>query len=200
MSWAEAELDGIQKGKGIYKNQYVIPCEICGSDVIRTQYSRKRNYICDYCKGSIKKKEKIALEHIGGVGTPAEKRFSKAVASVKKQAKNFKEYEKAITLAKTRTEKYGSVPEAMVVIELLKNKHRIIPQQKVGKYKVDFALPDIKMVIEVDGEVFHRNNRNDEREATIQLSLGLDWKIVHIPAELIAEDIIKLEEAINISR
>lgn len=197
MSYIEAMQDGIQLGTGVLSRQYMIPCEICGEKIARTQYSRKRNYICKYCNGAIKKKEEILLNHLDGAETIAEKRINKALDNIAKQVENITEYEKAFKLAMTRAEKYGSVPEAMVAIELLKNNYKIIPQQKVGKYRVDFALPDIKTVIEVDGDIFHRNNRNGDREGTIQLSLGLDWKIVHIPAELISKDIRKLDKLIE---
>lgn len=190
--------DGIQFFGGHGRFTYIIPCELCGGDVKRTQYSRTRNYICNYCKGLIKKKEKIVLDHIENVETKAERRFNKAVANIEKQVKNFQAYEKAINIAKTRAEKYGSIPEAMVAIELLKNKHKIIPQQKIGKYRVDFALPDIKMVVEVDGIIFHRRTeRKEDREYAIQLALGFDWKIIHIPAELAAKRITMLEKAIQ---
>lgn len=181
----------------INRGYFMIPCEVCGSEIKNKQYSRTRKYVCDCCKKAIKKREKIALERLEDIITPNEKRFNVAVENIKKQVKDFGKYEKAIGIAKSRLERYGSIPEAMVAIELIKNHHRIIPQQKVGKYKVDFALPDIKKVIEVDGELYHRNNHNSDREGTIQLSLGFDWKILHIPAELIAKDITKLQRAIN---
>jgi very-short-patch-repair endonuclease len=198
--YKEALEDGIQYvGVEFGRGHFLIPCEICGRNIIKTQYSRKRNYLCDYCKGVTKKKEKIYLEHLVGIETPNEKRFRKAAENIKSQVRNFKDYDKAIETAKTRAEKYGSVPEAMVAIELLKNKYRIIPQQKIGKYRVDFALPDQKKVIEVDGEIYHKNNRNCDREATIQFTLGVSWKIIHIPAELISNDITKLVKILNIS-
>jgi very-short-patch-repair endonuclease len=200
MGYLEALEDGIefvQQKNGWY---YLIPCELCGVKIKGWQYGRKRTYLCKYCRDAINKKEKILLDHIAGIETPAEKRFCKAVENIEKQVKHFEKYEKAIKMAKGRAEKYASIPEAMVAIELLKNKHRVIPQQRVGKYRVDFVLPDEKKAIEVDGELYHRNKRNDGREGIIQLTLGLDWKIIHIPAELIAKDIRKLEKAINITK
>jgi very-short-patch-repair endonuclease len=62
---------------------------------------------------------------------------------------------------------------------------------------VDFYLPDQKIVVEVDGSLYHQKPR-DNREATIQLSLGLDARIVHIPAELIAKDIHKLGRCLKL--
>lgn len=80
----------------------------------------------------------------------------------------------------------------MVAIELIKNGYSIIPQQKIGKYKVDFLIPKEKIVVEVDGELYHKNDFKKNREAEIQIILGFDWKIIHIPAEKIRKDIKKL--------
>ena len=43
----------------------------------------------------------------------------------------------------------------------------------------------------------YHSQANNKREATIQLSLGLDWKIIHIPAELIEKNIKKLKTIIR---
>ena len=48
-------------------------------------------------------------------------------------------------------------------------------------------------MVEVDGEIFHAKERNENREATIQISLGFDWKIIHIPAEKIRKNISKTD-------
>ena len=52
-------------------------------------------------------------------------------------------------------------------------------------------------MIEVDGALFHQKPSKDDREAKIQLSLGVQWRILHIPAELIAKDIKKLKACID---
>ena len=179
---------------------YFMPCEMCGEEVAKRQLRRNSRTLCNYCKRMLKKKDEVKEKEapVPEAETKAEKRFNKAVGNIEKQVKNFSEYEEAIRLANTRAELYGSTPEAMVAIELIRLKYTVIPQQKVGRYKVDFVLPDVKLAIEVDGEVFHKNNKSPEREATVQLSLGLDWKIVHIPAEMIEKDIQKLETILKL--
>lgn len=209
MSKLEAKYDGIEsyydanigmrgrKGAEVYK----IPCEKCGFIIHKTQYNRKRTYLCDYCKCLIKEKEKALfseeLNKLEGVKTNKEKSFDKAINNIRKQVKDFTKYEKPIRIAQTRCQKYGSIPEAMVAIELLKLGYSIVPQQVVTKYKVDFAIPSKKLVIEVDGKLFHKDVYSGDREAIIQLALGLDWKILHIPAELIAENITKLKSILD---
>lgn len=194
MGYCEAIEDGIKhlrdSGGWYY---YSIPCELCGKEVRNGQYSRTRRYLCDYCKKMVTKKEKIAAELLNGVETTREQRFDKAIVNIRNQVKDISEYDNAIRIAKTRAERYGSVPEAMVAIELLKQGYKIIPQQSVGKYRVDFAIPSLKLVIEVDGALYHKPTSKSKREGAIQIMLGFDWKIAHVPAELIAKDIKKLE-------
>lgn len=201
MSLSEAIEDNISFQRNcLYGTaEYHIPCEICGRIIRRTQYSRKRTYVCDYCKGLIQKKKRASIpKELENVETKKEKQFNRAVEEIKSQVADFEKYENAIKIAKTRAELYGSIPEAMVAIELLKLKYKIIPQQKIKNYKVDFAIPSQKIVIEVDGEIYHKDRYKGDREAIIQLSLGMDWKIIHIPAELIRNDITKLKDAISI--
>lgn len=199
-----AEMDGIEWYKKRSYSQtrtfYKVKCEVCKREMESGIYDRKRHFICDYCKLKIKKKEeqkKIDYSEIMGIQTRREKQFEKAIDNIKKQVADFHKYEKAIEIARTREEMYGSIPEAMVAIELLRIGYRIIPQQKVKKYKVDFAIPKEKIVIEVDGSVYHKDSYKGDREAIIQLALGLDWKIIHIPAEYIAKDIQKVEQIIK---
>lgn len=185
-------------GVEVEDGHYYIPCEICGRKIRRTQFSLKRTYVCDYCKGLIKEKQKASIpEELLNVKTKHEIRFDNAVEEIKQQVKNFDAYSRAINIARTACESFGSIPEAMVAIELLRLKHKIIPQQKIGKYRVDFALPNVKRIIEVDGGTFHRGT-DGEREAFIQLRLGYAWKIIHVPAELIRNDIQKLSQVLKL--
>lgn len=193
MGFREAVEDGIRTEQK-QRMVYYIPCENCKQEVRRTSYSRKLNYLCDYCKGIVKRKQKVQFDT--NIKTKAEIRFDKAIKEIEKQVDKFDEYKKSIEIARKRLEKYGSVPEAMVAIELIRLGYSIIPQQKIDKYKVDFLLPKEKIIIEVDGCVFH-SEKNLEREAIIQMTVGLEWKIIHIPAEKIRNNIRKLIKVIE---
>lgn len=171
---------------------YHIICESCGNEYIKRRYNSNDEHLCDKCRyirnKKIKAKESIDLS---GIQTKNEIKFDRAIAEMRKQVKWNPKYDRCAEIAKKRVESYGSIPEMMVAIQLLYLGYRIIPQQKIGRYRVDFLIEDIKTVIEIDGQVFHSKPKND-REATIQFSLGLDWNIIHIPAELIRNDIEKL--------
>lgn len=201
MGKREADVDGIEyyydptsfsrghAGATIFK----IPCAKCGQIVFKKTYSRNHTYICDTCKlGEKKKQLELVNEWLDTIETKSDRRFESAIDRVLSQVHDGFDYDEAIRLARQRAELYGSIPEAMVAIELLYLGYKIIPQQKIGKYHVDFAIPYQKLIVEVDGALYHKNQYGGNREASIQLSLGMDWLIIHVPAELIANDIKKL--------
>jgi len=179
--------------------QYLIPCERCGNKIKRTQFSTKRTYICDTCKGYINKKYNAklkALEELKDIRTTAEKRFDDAIELITLQD-DISQYQSAIECAEQCNELYGSMPEAVLAIVLIKNGYQIIPQQKIGTYKVDFAIPKCKAIIEVDGRPYHSNKAKQlQRDAAINYAIGLDWNIIHIDSEKV-KDINKITSFIN---
>ncbi len=201
MSYSDSIIDGVErvfdpkfKARGKIGNfVYKIPCQKCGNVFTKQVYRKDVYNLCDFCKNEVNKKIKLLeIPNIDSVKTKTEIRFGKAVDEIKNQVKDFSNYEKAIQVAEQRKDKYGSVPEAMVAIELIKLGYKIIPQQKINRYKPDFVIPKEKIVIEVDGETFH-SKENLEREMVLQMSLGYDWIIIHIPAEKIKKDIKKVK-------
>lgn len=197
MSKADAVRDGIEIVNDRYGRYYKIPCSQCGETYTSRQYTGNRIYLCPTCREINKKKriahvDQLALS-IPDAETKEEKRYRKAVEEIEKQAGSLAGYERAVEICRKATCKYGSMPEAMLAIELVRNGYRIIPQQKVDRYHVDFALPNEKLVLEVDGSIYHADAQKElEREACINYKLGFDWRFVHIPAEAISKDVRKV--------
>ena len=183
MGIREADIDGIEhyydpnEGKSGRRGTeiFVVPCSFCGAKILRKTYGRNAKYICDACrigqkedkKVEQKKRDAFVNQLYETITTKEEQRFNKAVDAIAKQVRNFDSYEKDIEIARRGQFKYGSVPEAMTAIYLPKN----------------------KMVIEVDGSLYHQDMFKGDREATIQFSLGLDVKIIHVPAEAVSKNI-----------
>lgn len=204
MGRIEAELDGIEmyydpkRGYHGHRGAYVykVPCSVCGELTETVTYGRSKKYVCAKCKcRRVQHKQEVERAWFEVIEEKGERRYNKALDEIQRQVKNFEPYRRAAETARKAQDKYGSVPEAMVAVELLRLGFPFIPQQKIGRYRVDFYVPKIGMVIEVDGEVFHR--KRTDRDATIQFAIGLDKKILHIPAELIARDIRKLKPLIE---
>ena len=194
MSRADALRDGIKYDDNGYRLLYYVPCQNCGKIHGRRKYTGKEIYLCPTCLELKHAKQRAEVEALAlsmpDAETKEEKRYRSAVEAIEKQAGSLKGYEKAVDICRKATYKYGSIPEAMLAIELIRKGYRIIPQQKVGKYRVDFALPNEKLIIEVDGSIYHTNKQKElEREASINYAIGLDWHFIHIPAESISKDV-----------
>ena len=197
MSRAEAIRDGIRFEDKYHHIVYYVPCQNCGKIHGRRAYSGRGVYLCPDCLALRKLKRKAEVEQLAlsipDAETKEEKRYRKAVEAIEKQCGSLKGYEESIEVCRKATFKYGSVPEAMLAIELVRRGYRIIPQQKVGKYHVDFALPNEKLIIEVDGSIYHTNKQKElEREGSINFAIGLDWHFIHLPAESISKDVRKV--------
>ena len=197
-----AERDGIEvKRVKLHNgefNRYMVPCPKCGRVVARGRYDTEKVYLCDYCKKAQTAKQKVIFEDAyANIRSPKEQQFDKAVDLLRTKCKGF-DLDRHIEVAEKRCESYGSVPEAMTAIMLLYYGYQIIPQQKVGSIRVDFCLPKQKIVIEVDGSIYHSNKEKEQqRDIQIQATLGFEWEVIHLPAELVKQNPKKINSAIK---
>ena len=180
---------------------FELHCQRCGRTVLKHCYTRGKEVVCPYCKKEERAKKR-KFESVIDERTANEKRFDDGVDELRKQLGKLDEkYRKAIAIAKTRLYDYGSIPEVMMAIALLANGFRILPQWKVGKYRVDFAVHPINVIVEVDGKPFHSDQYESEyRDAKINLILKGEWKIVHIPSSIVAKDVNRAVRIVKNSR
>lgn len=194
MGYKEAMEDGI-KAVGSY---YLIPCSVCKTKQIKcASYSRKRTYTCDMCKAIAKGKSdpvKAANKAL---------KFHDAVSRIELVVGDLTEYREAMEKVQRTLDHagwYRSTEEIMAAIELLKNGVKTIHQQKIGRYSVDFVLPEYKVLLEIDGKPFHNNHTLEKegiRDGQILLSVGVGWEIIRIDTDKINKDIRKLLPSIE---
>lgn len=93
---------------------------------------------------------------------------------------------------------FDSSYEVLAAIILVHNKIRVKMQYPIDKFRVDFLLPDEKVVLEIDGE-FHRYQKHYDkvRDMKIKRILGDDWKIVRIHTGMLDKDVGILIDALN---
>ena len=193
MGYYEALEDGIE----ISGDCYIVYCRVCGKRLRRVCYKRELNYTCEECKEITKNTEKPEKT------IEKEIKFRNAVSRIELMVKDVKKYQKAIeTVHKTidHVGWYQSTEEIMAAIELTQKGVKAIHQQKVGKYKVDFLLPEYKVVLEIDGKMFHNEHTRAKegiRDGNILLNLGFDWEIIRIDTDKINKNIKKLVPAIE---
>ena len=173
---------------------YEVTCAICGElfENISFNSEHVENYICKTCKNNQHAIKDAYLY------SKKEQKLEAAIERMEKMVKLKPYYIKAINIVNKNLHNKGwfaSTEEIMTAVELLKNNVKAIHQQKINQYRVDFALPDHKIILEIDGP-HHKASREGTRDGDIILSMGLDWHIVRISTEKINKSIKQLLPAI----
>ena len=81
-------------------------------------------------------------------------------------------------------QKLDSTEEYIALIILLHNRVHTICQYKILNYVVDFCLPEMKVILEVDGDR-HSKVRDAKRDLEILGEIGADWTIIRFPTKYI---------------
>lgn len=173
-------------------------CLECGKKVTVTLHMKNKIY-CDRCKAELKRLEQEAKE-IDDI-IKYEIRFNQGVELLETKVNHIEKYQKAIALAKTKVRRYGSANEVLAAIVMMHFGYKVLAQQKIGKYRADFLLPDQKLIVEIDGKPFHSDKKKEiERDNAMTLTMGLGWKVLHIPTDLLRKKPLALNDAIKENR
>lgn len=112
----------------------------------------------------------------------------KACRLLEAQNTNMYEYKEAIDVVtnfvEENADKIDSSYEALAAIVLVQNRIYSKMQYKVGPYQVDFLLPDLMVVLEIDGDRHkHRKSYDNKRDKFIKSELGPHWEIIRIDTD-----------------
>lgn len=187
-------------------------CWICGKTATTTrpvfdgfcyiepELSEYRRCYCDKCLKELEKKE--TEERKLYIKLKKREMFRKAVNLLEKQDTNMYEYREAIEVVRDfledNVDKFDSSYEVLTAIILVQNRIYAKMQYKVGPYQVDFLLPDLMVVLEIDGERHkHRKDYDSVRDKAIKKELGPHWNIIRIDTDNLDKNAKKIPEAIN---
>ena len=155
-------------------------CEKCLEDLMKTEADERKQFI------KLRKREMLR----------------KACTILENQNTNMYEYKEAIGVVEDfvadNVDKIDSAYEALAAMVLVQNRIYAKMQFKVGKYQVDFLLPDLLVVLEIDGEYHkHRKKYDSVRDKYIKSALGEHWEIIRITTDNLDKDAKKIPEAID---
>ena len=128
--------------------------------------------------------------------------FERAVKILERQQLDIYEYKEAIETVQefltNNPDKFDSADEIAAAIILLDNEIPMKIQHKVDEYHVDFCLPTLKIVLEIDGYL-HASSlaKDNERDIKVRKALGASWEVVRIKTEYIEQNAEMLVEAIK---
>lgn len=96
-------------------------------------------------------------------------------------------------------DKFESSAEMIAAMMLVASGMRATSQYKIGRYRVDFYIPDLRIVLEIDGERHQgakAEMKDSRRDQSIRAALGEEWEVIRVPVEVLEENPEKLLEAI----
>ncbi|WP_146009208.1 DUF559 domain-containing protein [Beduinella massiliensis] len=201
MGYEDAKRDGVKIVKKQRGSYYYPRCSICGEEMLVMRYTSGTKYTCKACKANnaLRDSERRILDTF----EIKERRMDNAIQRIAKVAR-IENYETAISDVHKRIHtplSYESTEEIMVAIELEQKHIKYRHQVKFGsRYRADFVLPDMKVVLEVDGEIYHgeeKRTKENLRDNLIAISLGAEWEVVRIPASLINKNVTRLVSAVS---
>ena len=151
-------------------------------------------YICNVCNEKIN-----ILNQITKVDKAQEKMSKSTKRYLGKEYDYKKERDSVVMKMINKELVFKSSEEICFALQLERENIRYFSNYKIGKYSVDFFLPDMKKIIEIDGELYHKNKNKDFiRERSIMLMAGEDYEIVRIQTSSIPNYITNdLKEIIN---
>ena len=189
-----------------------VKCWICGSpDVVvrltvkdgsfvEAQHQERWRCYCKECKKKTDAEYDVLKEEY--VRLKKEVMFENAIETLEGQSINIYDYKEAIDAVhdyiRSNPDKFDSSYEVIAAIILIHNKVQCKPQAAIGRYRVDFMLPDEYVILEIDGER-HKNNkyRDSERDRAIKEELGEFWEIIRIDTDLLKTNAKELVRAIR---
>ena len=155
-------------------------CDECFKKEMAKQSERKQKYVI--------LKKQLMLE--------------RAIRSLERQDVPIYHYRELIMdfekLVEEEPERFDSSEEMLAMLILADNGISVKPQYKVGRYKVDFLIPSLKVALEIDGDRHASKLYEDnKRDVLVRQVLGQEWEVVRISTEYIDANAEKLVEAIR---
>lgn len=155
---------------------------------------------CEECYEKVKEQEEHDLKEY--IRLKKKMMYNRALNILEKQSVRMYNYKDAIEVVEEHItehpDKYDSAYEVIAAIILVHNRIVSKMQYKVGRYQVDFLLPELGVALEIDGDRHkYKKDHDRERDRYIKNQLGCGWDIVRINTDYLDEKATKLIDAIN---
>jgi len=200
MGYSDAIADNVPINKGYDGfRRYQPPCHICGTPVNCWNYVHGTKYTCTECRLIL-----ASLAHMRKCEFSVGKQTKKLKQAVKRisHVTDINPYTEAISYVQENLNNPGwfqSTEEMMVALELFRRKVVAQHQVRVFDYRVDFYVPEMKVVLEIDGSIYHGKDveqREHTRDELISEKLGCE--VIRITTDNINKNVTKLLPAISV--
>lgn len=165
-------------------------CWLCGRKH-EIKHTPNERVFCDDCIKQHRATHKTIVSEYAKL--KIEIMYETALRIIEKAGVHMHKYKEPaeIVLNKMQNQKYAlfSSHEIIVAIILEKDELEYEANYSVGKYKVDFFLPEYLSCVEVDGHLHKgREIYDSNRDIDIRNELGGMWEVVRIPTKYIEKN------------
>lgn len=175
-------------------------CWRCGKEIEYNPLG-KRTYCLECEKLAVEERDRLTNQYLK---CKTMIMYENALDKMEEQKINMHYYYEACQVIKEKAlndyKSFDSAVEMMTCIELINNKIRVKTQVEFDKYKVDFMLPDLKIILEIDG-YWHNNSKkmlqDAKRDVEILNQLGSEWELIRLKTTQIEKRLIYLVDDIK---
>ena len=177
-------------------------CWVCGADIIKSYPATdimSWRFCHDHWLEHTKEYKELLDEYIK---LKHHVMFERAMRFMERAGVDMTEYKRTAIAVRRHSEDnpelYKSSHEMITAVILLKADIDFEINYKIGKYCVDFFIPDWDLVVEIDGQLHeHSLLKDSNRDVEIRRELGEEWEIIRIPTKHVEQNPVKLPEAIQ---
>lgn len=176
-----------------------VTCWRCGVSMnVETSKRTFRTYCKDCKEIEYQEREKQTKEYLI---LKSKVMFENAMRGLEKQKLDMDYYHEACDVVKDLVNRkpttFDSAAEIMACIQLINNEVEVKPQYKINNYTVDFCLPKLKIILEIDGVNHGTASKmlcDAKRDVAIMNELDNDWEIIRVRTSFIEKKVMMLLE------
>jgi len=187
-------------------------CWVCGAEATQFQvvgkydkyriilHERNQRGYCDECFAKVTQDLKESKDQY--IRLRKKLMYERAVRSMERQDLDIYEYEEALKAVEEYSQefpdKFDSSEEMIAAAVLIQNRINITIGKQIGKYIVDIEIPEMFVLLEIDGQL-HRSRLyyDNERDKELRATLGGKWEVVRIKTDYINQNAKVLVDAID---
>lgn len=165
-------------------------CWKCGKELLYNREPQHRVY-CEECAEKEKEyRKQLLAEHID---RRIRVMYERALNEMERAGVYMHEYSQIapalLHRALNEPERYLSSYEMISAMILESNGYEFEVNKRIGKYVVDFYIPELHVIYEVDGDRHDFSAEEDSRrDIELRKILGAEWEVVRIPTKYIDEN------------
>lgn len=181
------------------EKEFPSKCWGCGKEIILSYEPRYRVF-CPECKEKHDKEHSEKLDVY--LKLKGELMLERALRKLENQSTPMDEYLAPYKYIKDKIENrehdYKSSEEIMIALVLTNFGYDFMPNYSIGKYCVDFYIPELFTCLEVDGFTHDLHTIYDSRrDVELRKVLGAKWEIIRVKTEFIDKNPEKIIDAIE---